>query len=70
METKHKDTAVEKAIAFVKDMFGAPGARVPDVTITSVQPASEEEMRVDSDAFTTKSVAQLNAEIVRRHDGV
>ena len=76
MDTEHTETVVEKAVAYVKDMFGIPpGDRTPDVeakpeyTDSTPELTSEDAMRLDPHADTTKSVAEVNAESARREDG-
>jgi hypothetical protein len=76
METEHTETVVEKAVAYVKDMFGIPpGDRTPDVETkpeypdATPEPTSEDAMRLDPHAYTLKSVAEVNAESARREDG-
>jgi hypothetical protein len=71
MATEHPETVVEKAVAYVKDMLGIPpGDRTPDEPkpeYTVPEPNSEDAL--DPDAYTMKSVAQMNAESARREDG-
>ena len=76
METEHTETVVEKAVAYVKDMLGIPpGDRTPDVEAkpeysdTAPELTSEDAMRLDPHAYTTKSVAEVNADSARREDG-
>jgi hypothetical protein len=76
METEHTETVVEKAVAYVKDMFGIPaGDRTPDVEAkpeysdTAPDLLSGDAMRLDPHAYTMKSVAEVNAESARREDG-
>jgi len=76
METEHAETVVEKAVAYVKDMLGIPpGDRSPDVEAkpeysdTAPELTSEDAMRLDPQAYTMKSVAEVNAESARREDG-
>jgi hypothetical protein len=73
METEHTETVVEKAVAYVKDMLGIPpGDRTPDVeakpeyTDTAPELTSDDAMRLHP--YTTKSVAEVNAESARRED--
>jgi hypothetical protein len=67
METAHTETVVDKAVTFVKDMFGIQTDAPPDVEANSeysdTAPAitSENAMRFDPNAFETK-VGQLNAD--------
>ena len=67
METEHPETVVEKAVAYVKDMLGiAPSDKTPDVeakpeyTDTPTEVTAEDAMRLDPNAYTRKSVADLN----------
>ena len=76
METEHTETVVEKAVAYVKDMFGIPpGDRTPDVEAKPeyVDPAPDltaaDAMGLDPHAYATKSVAEVHAETARRDDG-
>ena len=76
METEHTETVVEKAVAYVKDMFGIPpGDRTPDVEAkpeyadTAPVPSTKDAMRIEPDGYTFRSVAEVNAESARREDG-
>jgi hypothetical protein len=76
METEHTETVVEKAVAYVKDMFGIPtGDRTPDVKAqpeyidTAPEPTIKDAMRIEPDGYTFKSVAEVHAETARRDDG-
>ena len=68
METEHPETVVEKAVAFVKDMLGiAPNDKTPDVEAkpeydNPPEVTAEDAMRLDPNAYTRKSVADLNLE--------
>jgi hypothetical protein len=69
METEHTETVVEKAVAYVKDMLGiAPSDKTPDVEAkpeyvdTPPEVTAEDAMRLDPNAYTRKSVADLNLE--------
>ena len=69
METEHTETVVEKAVAYVKDMLGiAPSDKTPDVEAkpeyvdTPPEVTAENAMRLDPNAYTRKSVADLNLE--------
>jgi hypothetical protein len=69
METEHTETVVEKAVAYVKDMLGiAPSDKTPDVEAkpeyadTPREVTAEDAMRLDPNAYTRKSVADLNLE--------
>lgn len=73
MEKEHTETVVAKAVAYLKDMFGAPpyerhvdgeGRRMMLPTESELAVAS----RFDSHAHTLKTVAQINAERARRED--
>jgi len=73
METEHTETVVEKAVAYMKDMFGLPpGDRAPDVEAkpefadTAPELTSEDAMRLDPGAYTFKSVGEFHAESARR----
>jgi hypothetical protein len=67
METAHTETVVDKAVTFVKDMFGIPTDTPPNVEAdpeySDAAPAitSENAMRFDPNAFETK-VGRLNAD--------
>ena len=75
METEHTETVVEKAVAYVKDMFGIPpDDKAPDVEakpehVDTPAPTSEDAMRPDPDAYTFKTVGELHVESARREDG-
>jgi hypothetical protein len=76
METEHTETVVEKAVAYVKDMLGIPpGDHPPDVVAkpeysdTAPELTAADAMRLDPNAYTTKSVAEVNAEGARRENG-
>ena len=76
METEHTETVVEKAVAYVKDMFGIPpGDRTPEAEAkpeyadTAPALSSKDAMRIEPDGYTFKSVAEVNAESARREDG-
>ena len=69
MATEHSESIVEKALAYVKDMFGVPpGDRTPELEAKPEYPdtgpelTSEDAMRLDPHAYTMKSVAEVNAE--------
>jgi hypothetical protein len=73
METERTETVVEKAVAYVKDMFGiASGDRTPEVEAkpeyadAAPELTSEDAMRLDPQAYTMKSVAQVSAESATR----
>ncbi len=77
METEHTETVVEKAVAYVKDMFGLPsGDKTPHVEpspvvpMTTEQPglSSDDAMRLDPPAHTFKSVGHLPTESARSDD--
>jgi hypothetical protein len=67
METAHTETMVDKAVTFVKDMFGIQTDAPPDVEAnpeySDTAPAitAENAMRFDPNAFETR-VGQLNAD--------
>jgi hypothetical protein len=72
METEH--SVVEKAVAYVKDMFGAPPYhRHVDSEGRPIMPEAEltskDAMRLDPQAYTMKTAAEANAESARREDG-
>lgn len=66
METEHTETIVEKAVAYVKDMFGLPpGDRTPDVEAkphfvdTALEPATEDVLRLDDPhAYAFKKIVE------------
>ena len=68
METPHTETVVDKAVTFVKDMLGIPTDAAPDVEAkpeyhdTAPEITAENAMRLDPNAYTTKTVEELNAE--------
>ena len=68
METPHTETVVEKAVTFVKDMLGIPTDTAPDVEAkpeyhdTAPEITAENAMRLDPNAYTTKTVEELNAD--------
>jgi hypothetical protein len=68
METKHAETVVEKAVAYVKDKIGIQhGDKAPDVEAKHVDtPISEDAKPLDPDTF--KGVGQLHMEKLRRED--
>jgi hypothetical protein len=77
METEHTETVVEKAVSFVKDMLGIPAAdhtpeveAKPEYTDTPQEITSADALRPDPEAVTMKSVAEINADAVRRQNGV
>ena len=74
METEHTETVVEKAVAYVKDMFGLPsGDKTPHVEPSPVAPmtaeqpglTSDDAMRLDPPPRTFKSVGDLHTESAR-----
>lgn len=78
METEHTEGVIEKAVAYVKDMFGAPpyhrhvdseGRPIIPATPTETELTSKDAMRLDPDAYTMKTVAEVSAENARRNDG-
>ena len=64
METKHAETVVEKAVAYVKDKIGI-GDKAPDAKPDT--PTSKDARPLDPDTF--KGVGQLHMEKLRREDG-
>src|ERR1700722_7770147 len=76
METEHTEGIVEKAVAYVKDMFGTPpyhrhvdSEGRPIMPPTDGELAAEENKRKSPSAYTFRSVAEVNPESVRREDG-
>ena len=76
METVHTETVVEKAVAYVKDMFGIPpGDHNPDVEAkpeyadTAPELEAEDAMRLDPHAHTVKGIVEVSAERARRENG-
>ena len=69
METKHAETAVEKAVAYVKDKIGIqPGDKASDGEAKHFDtPISEDAKPLDPDTF--KGVGQVHMEKLRREDG-
>ena len=72
METEHTETVVEKAVAYVKDMFGIPpGDHNPDVEAkpeyadTAPELASDDAMRLDPHAYSFNEIVERS----RRADG-
>jgi hypothetical protein len=70
METEHKETVVEKAVAYVKDKIGiSPGHKAPDVEAKPehVDPSTSEDTKpLDPDAF--KGVGDLHMKKLRREE--
>ena len=64
METEHKETVVEKAVAYVKNKIGI-GDKAPDAKPDT--PISKDAKPLDPDTF--KSVGDLHMERLRREDG-
>jgi len=62
METEHAETVVEKAVAYVKDVLGIAPDTAPELTV-------EDAMRLDPNAYTLKSVAEVYLESAPRADG-
>ena len=69
MQTEHKETVVEKAVAYVKDKIGIDkigiGDKAPDAKPDT--PISKDAKPLDPDTF--KSVGDLHMERLRREDG-
>jgi hypothetical protein len=72
METEHTEGVVEKALAYVKDMFGMPpGDRTTDIESepeyadTAPDLASDEAMRLDPHAYAFNKIVERS----RRVDG-
>ena len=67
METPHTETVVEKAVNFVKDVFGIEHETAPDVEAkpeyhdTAPEVTAENAMRLNPNAYGA-SVEELNAE--------
>jgi hypothetical protein len=65
METEHNETVVEKAVAFVKDMFGIQPEPVhdvdpvPDFPDTAPEVTAENAMRLDPNAFLVDPAGQI-----------
>ena len=67
METEHTETVVEKAMAYVKDMFGlSPGDHTPDGERAPLEPntdpeddlTSDDVMRLDPHAYTFNKIVE------------
>jgi hypothetical protein len=81
METGHPEGVVEKAVAYVKDLFGleTAGNELPQTEGASMRaepvlaepaPAEKDATRVDNpQEYTYQSVAELNARRARLEDG-
>ena len=76
METGHTEGIVEKAVAYMKDMFGTPpyhrhvdSEGRPIMPPTDGERAAEEGARISPDEDVLKSSAGLDAESARREDG-
>ncbi len=76
METEHTETVAEKAVAYVKDMFGTPpyhrhvdseGRPIMPATAAETEVTSDDAMRLDP--YTFKSVGELHIETAARDDG-
>jgi hypothetical protein len=76
METERTEGIVEKAVAYVKDMFGTPpyhrhvdseGRPIMPTTAAETEVTSDDAMRLDP--YTFKSVGELHIESARRDDG-
>lgn len=70
METEHTEGVVEKAVAFVKDMFGTPlGDRTPDEVAkpeyadTAPELTSDDAMRLDPHAYTFNKIVERSRQI-------
>jgi hypothetical protein len=77
MEAEHKETVVEKAVAYVKEMFGAPqyhtqvdseGRPVTPPTTAEVGLTSDDAMGLEPHAHTFKTVGEIYTENARRDD--
>ena len=62
METEHAETVVEKAVAYVKDVLGITPDTAPELTV-------EDALRLDPNAYTLKSIAEVYLESAPRSDG-
>jgi hypothetical protein len=71
METEHNETAVEKAFAYVRAIFGIPSgektafgeaSRRVQMTAPETGLTSEDAGGISSDEYTFKSVAEVYAE--------
>jgi hypothetical protein len=78
METGHTETVVEKAVAYVKDMFGAgpdhnhvesAGGPIVPSSVGEPAPGTETETAKIDDDFPVKSATEMNAQSARREDG-
>jgi hypothetical protein len=78
METEQVDGVVAKTMAMVRDMFGmspgdnaAPRPREPmtEAIRAESESASKEDMRLNPDDYTFKSIAEVSAENARREGG-
>src|SRR6202041_1602420 len=76
METERTEGIVEKAVAYVKDMFGTPPYhRHVDSEGRPIMPTTAEETEATFespwplDPYTFKSVGKLHIESARRDDG-
>ena len=74
METEHTQSVVERAYAFVEDMFGLRnetrrGDPSAEATFQAAGLTSEDAMQLDSDAYTFQTVGELHIESRRRVDG-
>jgi hypothetical protein len=72
MGAEHTEGILEKAVAFMRDMFGGAGNSAGRATVPSAAPeagfTSEDAMRRDPDAYTFQSVGELHLESRRRTD--
>jgi hypothetical protein len=70
METQHTETVVEKAVAYVKDMFGIlPGDRTsdmqsePEYADAAPEPVSNDAMRLDPHAYAFNKIVERSRQI-------
>jgi hypothetical protein len=77
METEHTEGIVEKAVAYVKDMFGTPpyhrhvdseGRPIMPATAAETGLTSDNAMRLDP--YTFKSAGELHVESARTKEGL
>ena len=73
MEGLHPETVVERALAFVKEVFGLLSVdRAPEAQANTAYTNAPPDGYRDSDPseFTAKIIARYNAEIVQRQTGI
>ena len=65
MDTPSNETVVDKAVAFVKDMFGVsePARRVePEYPETTPEATAEDAMRLDPNAYVVNTAGQMTTD--------